>query len=106
MKFVRALVAAAAAVFCAALFLPGISPAADKVVTIGYQKYGNLILLKGHGGLESSSRHSVSEWTGGSFRRDRRSLKRSTPAPSISDSRRNAAYFRPSRRRTVRLRGL
>jgi sulfonate transport system substrate-binding protein len=53
MKFVRALVAAAAGVFCAALFLPGISPAADKVVTVGFQKYGNLILLKGHGGLES-----------------------------------------------------
>jgi len=53
MKFVRALVAAAAGVFCAALFLPSVSPAADKVVTVGFQKYGNLILLKGHGGLES-----------------------------------------------------
>ena len=27
--------------------------APDKIVTIGYQKYGNLILLKGRGGLES-----------------------------------------------------
>src|ERR1700722_19836370 len=53
MKFVRALVAAAAGVFCAALFLPGVSPAADKIVTVGFQKYGNLILLKGRGGLES-----------------------------------------------------
>jgi sulfonate transport system substrate-binding protein len=53
MKFVRALVAAAGCVVCAALFLPGVSPAADKVVTVGFQKYGNLILLKGRGGLES-----------------------------------------------------
>jgi sulfonate transport system substrate-binding protein len=53
MKFVRALLAAAGCIVCAALFLPSASPAADKVVTVGFQKYGNLILLKGRGGLES-----------------------------------------------------
>jgi sulfonate transport system substrate-binding protein len=53
MKFVRTLVAAAGCVVCAALFLSGVSPAADRVVTVGFQKYGNLILLKGRGGLES-----------------------------------------------------
>jgi sulfonate transport system substrate-binding protein len=53
MKFVRALLAAAGCIVCAALFLPSASPAADKVVTVGFQKYGNLILLKGRGGRES-----------------------------------------------------
>src|ERR1700722_12794984 len=53
MKFVGALVAAAASVLCAGLLFPSVSAAADKVVTVGFQKYGNLILLKGRGGLES-----------------------------------------------------
>jgi sulfonate transport system substrate-binding protein len=52
MKCVGALVAAAVGVFCTALFLPDVSPAADKIVSVGFQKYGNLILLKGRGGLE------------------------------------------------------
>jgi len=52
MKFVRALIAAAAFVCCAVAFLAGASSAPDKIVTVGFQKYGNLILLKGHGGLE------------------------------------------------------
>jgi sulfonate transport system substrate-binding protein len=33
--------------------LPGTASAQDKVIGIGFQKYGNLILLKGRGGLES-----------------------------------------------------
>ena len=37
----------------AGALLPGASPAADKAVTVGFQKYGNLILLKARGGLES-----------------------------------------------------
>src|SRR5271170_559009 len=53
MKIVRALIAAATFVCCASIFLPGASSAPDKIVTVGFQKYGNLILLKGHGGLES-----------------------------------------------------
>jgi len=52
MKLVRALVAVAAFVSCAGVFLSGARSAPDKVVTIGFQKYGNLILLKGRGGLE------------------------------------------------------
>src|ERR1700733_3845703 len=53
MKFVRVLVVAVSGVVCAAPFPPSGGLAADKVVTVGFQKYGNLILLKGRGGLES-----------------------------------------------------
>jgi sulfonate transport system substrate-binding protein len=53
MKYVRALVGAAIFLGCAGAFLSGASSAPEKVITVGYQKYGNLILLKGHGGLES-----------------------------------------------------
>ena len=44
-----------AAVLVGALIglLPDTASAQDKVVGIGFQKYGNLILLKGRGGLES-----------------------------------------------------
>lgn len=52
MKILRALLAAAAFVGCTGIFFSGAGAAPDKVVTIGFQKYGNLILLKGHGGLE------------------------------------------------------
>jgi sulfonate transport system substrate-binding protein len=34
-------------------FQPDAKSAQDKVISIGFQKYGNLILLKGRGGLES-----------------------------------------------------
>jgi sulfonate transport system substrate-binding protein len=37
----------------ASALLPGASTASDKAVTVGFQKYGNLILLKARGGLES-----------------------------------------------------
>ena len=53
MIFLRPVFAAAAFFALTGAVLPGASSAPDKVVTIGYQKYGNLILLKGHGGLES-----------------------------------------------------
>jgi len=53
MKLVRTIVGVAAVLAFAGAFLPGASSAPDKVVTIGFQKYGNLILLKGRGGLES-----------------------------------------------------
>lgn len=52
MNIIRALLAAALVCYAGA-FLAGTSSASDKVVTIGFQKYGNLILLKGRGGLES-----------------------------------------------------
>ena len=51
MNIIRALLAAALVCYAGA-FLAGTSSAPDKVVTIGFQKYGNLILLKGHGGLD------------------------------------------------------
>jgi sulfonate transport system substrate-binding protein len=53
MKLVRILVGVVAFLGLANVFMPGASSAPDKVVTIGYQKYGNLILLKGRGGIES-----------------------------------------------------
>jgi sulfonate transport system substrate-binding protein len=53
MKLFRTIVGVAAVLAFAGSFLPGASSAPDKVVTIGFQKYGNLILLKGRGGLES-----------------------------------------------------
>ena len=53
MKLVRTIVGVAAVLALTGTFLPGASSAPDKVVTIGFQKYGNLILLKGRGGLES-----------------------------------------------------
>jgi sulfonate transport system substrate-binding protein len=45
----------AAAVLLGSLIglLPAAASAQDKVIGIGFQKYGNLILLKGRGGLES-----------------------------------------------------
>ena len=52
MKLVRTIVGVAAVLAFAGAVLPGASSAPDKVVTIGFQKYGNLILLKGHGGLD------------------------------------------------------
>jgi len=52
MNFLRALTVAVL-MCCAGAVLPGAGSAADKVITVGFQKYGNLILLKGHGGLES-----------------------------------------------------
>jgi sulfonate transport system substrate-binding protein len=45
-------VGAAVLVGALAGLLPEAAPAQDKVISIGYQKYGNLILLKGRGGLE------------------------------------------------------
>ena len=35
------------------LGLPSLADAADKTIRIGYQKYGNLLLLKQHGGLDA-----------------------------------------------------
>ena len=52
MKFVRTMVAAALTLGGVGALISGAVSAPDKVVTIGYQKYGNLILLKGHGGLD------------------------------------------------------
>jgi len=44
----------AAVLACALIgLLPDAAAAQDKVIGIGFQKYGNLILLKGRGGLES-----------------------------------------------------
>jgi len=48
----RAFVGSLALGALALAFIPGTSPAQDKVVRIGFQKYGNVILLKGKGGLE------------------------------------------------------
>lgn len=53
MKFIRIAVGSAVFLVFASAVLSGASSAPNKVVTIGYQKYGNLILLKGRGGLES-----------------------------------------------------
>ena len=53
MKLVRTIVGVAAVLALAGTYLSAASSAPDKVVTIGFQKYGNLILLKGRGGLES-----------------------------------------------------
>lgn len=38
---------------CLLLATPSVAEAADPVVRIGYQKYGNLLLLKQHGGLDA-----------------------------------------------------
>ncbi len=51
MKLVRIMVGVAIFLGVGGAFLPGASSAPDKAVTIGYQKYGNLILLKGRGRL-------------------------------------------------------
>jgi len=52
MHFIRALAGGAVLLGCAGVLLPGAASAPDKVVTVGFQKYGNVILLKGRGGLE------------------------------------------------------
>lgn len=49
---VRVVVCAAVILGFAGAFLPSAESAQDKVVTIGFQKYGNLILLKSRGGLQ------------------------------------------------------
>jgi sulfonate transport system substrate-binding protein len=38
--------------FAALAFAPTASQAQDRVIRVGFQKYGNLILLKGKGWLE------------------------------------------------------
>ena len=53
LKLVRTLLGVMAFLGAADAILAGATSAPDKIVTIGYQKYGNLILLKGRGGLES-----------------------------------------------------
>lgn len=52
MNLIRKMVGVAAFLALAAAFPLAADSAPDKVVTIGYQKYGNLILLKGRGGLD------------------------------------------------------
>jgi sulfonate transport system substrate-binding protein len=53
MKFLR-LAAGVVILFGSAVsLLPDAAPAQDNVVRIGFQKYGNLILLKGRGGLDN-----------------------------------------------------
>jgi sulfonate transport system substrate-binding protein len=52
MRFLRKLTASLALVTLAVALASGTAQAQDKVVRIGFQKYGNLILLKGKGGLE------------------------------------------------------
>jgi sulfonate transport system substrate-binding protein len=49
-KLIRYIVGAVA--LAAIVLAPGASQAQDKVIRVGFQKYGNLILLKGKGGLE------------------------------------------------------
>jgi sulfonate transport system substrate-binding protein len=51
-KLIRNIVGAVALAAIAAVLLPGASQAQDKTIRVGFQKYGNLILLKGKGGLE------------------------------------------------------
>jgi sulfonate transport system substrate-binding protein len=60
---VFAALAAALAIFLQALQLP--ASAADQIVRIGYQKYGNFILLKGTGALEKNlaAKGFTVEWT-------------------------------------------
>src|ERR1700728_5050335 len=53
MRSPRIFIAAAVFLGFAGALVPGARSAQDKVVNIGFQKYGNLILLKGRGGLES-----------------------------------------------------
>ena len=52
MKLIRNIVRAVALAAITALLVPGASQAQDKTIRVGFQKYGNLILLKGKGGLE------------------------------------------------------
>jgi sulfonate transport system substrate-binding protein len=52
MTFLRKLTAGLALAALAAALAGGAAQAQDKLVRIGFQKYGNLILLKGKGGLE------------------------------------------------------
>jgi sulfonate transport system substrate-binding protein len=53
MTFLRKLTAGLALAALAVALASGAAQAQDKVVRIGFQKYGNLILLKGKGGLEN-----------------------------------------------------
>ncbi len=53
MRFFRSALGAAVLLGLAGGILSGAKSAPDKVVNIGFQKYGNLILLKNKGGLES-----------------------------------------------------
>jgi sulfonate transport system substrate-binding protein len=53
MKLLRMIAGVVFFLGVAAGLLPNAASAQDKVVRIGFQKYGNLILLKGRGGLES-----------------------------------------------------
>ncbi len=41
------------ALLASLLFVPAFASAADHTIRIGYQKYGNLLLLKQHGGLDA-----------------------------------------------------
>src|SRR6202042_2737084 len=50
MRSIRSVVAGF--VLAALAFVPGLANAQDKIIRIGFQKYGNLILLKGKGWLE------------------------------------------------------
>jgi sulfonate transport system substrate-binding protein len=52
MKFIGNIVGAVALAAIAVVLAPGASQAQDKTIRVGFQKYGNLILLKGKGGLE------------------------------------------------------
>src|ERR1700742_1983713 len=52
MRFLRKLLAVAVLSMSTALAGVGVSYGQDKVVRIGYQKYGKLVLLKGRGTLE------------------------------------------------------
>jgi sulfonate transport system substrate-binding protein len=67
----RSLFAAAAMAFIAAE-----AQAQNKVIRIGYQKYGNAILLKGTGGLEKKLAPLGFKSSGRSFRRGRRFSRR------------------------------
>src|ERR1700742_281855 len=51
-RSMRSRIAIAALTLIASVLLSFTAYAADKVIHVGYQKYGNLVLLKGKGDLE------------------------------------------------------
>ena len=102
MKFLRGIVCGIALAAVAVVSASGPSRAQDKIVRIGFQKYGKLVLLKSKGSLEEKlkplgfkvdvDRISGRPATAGSgqCRRDR-----------LRQYRRSAADFRPGRRRSA-----
>jgi len=74
-----------------------------KVVNIGYQKYGNFIVLKARGTLEKRLRRSAFPFSGSSFRRVRTAGRRECERRRYRGGGRDAARVCSGARRELRL---